>query len=385
MKNILFSMVLVLFALSSCAQNSENEANDEVQAPKISKKHNEIARFYACMDQEENSSIKYADTNKVWLEHKKTFTKFWDSADAARIQPISKWANKEVKVLADSVRSLFYPFSGPDFIHANIFFPNAEKIVMLGLERVGKVPEVHDLSDKKLDTFLKAVRQSLDSIFIWGYFMTNDMRKDFARSLELQGLTPVIMLTIAKSGFEIDTVKRITLNAQGKVVSSIKGRKDNDSPWDTYISGVEVSYNKPGEKTIRKLYYFSHDASDKSMNLSPGFAKFLAAQKFDATYLKAASYLCNSFATIRKYAMDVNYVFQDVSGIYLKYFDEKLWERKLWGGYIRPQYSFRWTMQNDLKKIYASDTTIQDIPFKIGYSSRIKGGKSNLMLFTRRR
>jgi hypothetical protein len=113
MKNILFSMVLVLFALSSCAQNSENEANDEVQAPKISKKHNEIARFYACMDQEENSSIKYADTNKVWLEHKKTFTKFWDSADAARIQPISKWANKEVKVLADSVRSLFYPLVAP--------------------------------------------------------------------------------------------------------------------------------------------------------------------------------------------------------------------------------------------------------------------------------
>ena len=61
-----------------------------------------------------------------------TFTKFWDSADAVRIQPISKWAQKEVKILGDSVKSLFYPFSGPDFIHANIFFPNTKKIVMLG-------------------------------------------------------------------------------------------------------------------------------------------------------------------------------------------------------------------------------------------------------------
>ncbi|NJO89601.1 MAG: hypothetical protein HC831_12115 [Chloroflexia bacterium] len=335
------------------------------------------------MDQEENSSIKYADTNKVWLQHKKTFTKFWDSADAARIQPISKWARDEVKVLADSVKSLFYPFSGPDFIHANIFFPNAEKIVMLGLERVGKVPEVHDLSDKKLDTFLKAVRQSLDSIFIWGYFMTNDMRKDFASSLELQGLTPVIMLTIAKSGFEIDTVKRITLNSQGKVVGSLKGSKDNDSPWDTYISGVELSYNKPGEKMIRKLYYFSHDASDKSMNLSPGFTKFLASQKFDATYLKAASYLCNSFATVRKFALDVDYVFQDASGLLYSYFDKKTWYHQLWGGYTRPIYAFKWAQQNDLKKAYVSDSTIQDIPFKIGYSSRI--GKSNLMLFTKKK
>jgi len=384
MKNILLSTLLVLLAFSSCAQSPEKEEHIEVkETVKISKKHNEIARFYACMDQEENSSIKYADTNKVWLEHKKTFTKFWDSADMARIQPISKWARKEVKVLADSVKSLFYPFSGPDFIHANIFFPNAEKIVMLGLEKVGKVPEVHDLSDKKLDIFFDAVRQSLDSIFIWGYFMTNDMRKDFAQSLELQGLTPVIMLTMVKSGFEIDTVKRITLNSQGKVVSSLKGRKDNDSPWDTYVSGVEISYNKPNDTIIRKLYYFSHDASDKSMNQSPGFTKFLAAQKFDATYLKAASYLCNSFAAVRKEALKSKYVFQDASGLLFTYFDKKMWNYKLWGGYTRPIYAFKWAKQPELKKIYASDSTIQDIPFKIGYSSRI--GKSNLMLFTKKK
>jgi len=382
MKIILFSTMLALFALSSCAQNPRKKSVEEEKVPKRSKKHNEIARFYACLDQEANSGIKYADTNKVWLKHKKTFTKFWDSADAARIQPISKWAQKEVKVLADSIKSLFYPFSGPDFIHTNIFFPNTEKIVMLGLERVGKVPEVQNLDDKKLNTFLKAVRQSLDSIFIWGYFMTNDMRKDFAQSLELRGLTPVIMLTIAKSGFEIDTVKRVTINSQGKVVASLKGRKDNDSPWDTYISGVEISYNRPNDSKIRKLYYFSHDASDKSLKITPGFAKFLSAQKFDATYLKAASYLCNSFVAIRKQALKSKFVFQDASGMLYSYFDKKSWNSKLWGGYTRPIYAFRWAKQYDLKKVYASDTTIQDLPFKIGYSSRI--GKSNLMLFTRK-
>ena len=254
---------------------------------------------------------------------------------------------------------------------------------MLGLERVGNVPEVHGLDNKKLDTFLKAVRQSLDSIFIWGYFMTNDMRKDFARSLELRGLTPVIMLTIAKSGFEIDTVKKVTINHAGELVSSIKGRKDNDSPWDTYISGVEISYNKPNDTITRKLYYFSHDASDKSLNVTPGFAKFLAKQKFDATYLKAASYLCNSFAAIRNQALKSNYVFQDASGMLFSYFDKKMWDQKLWGGYTRPIYAFRWAKQYDLKKAYASDSSIQDIPFKIGYSSRI--GKSNLMLFTKKK
>ena len=91
------------------------------------------------------------------------------------------------------------------------------------------------------------------------------------------------------------------------------------------------AYNKPNDTIIRKLYYFSHDASDKSMNQSPGFTKFLAAQKFDATYLKAASYLCNSFAAVRKEALKSKYVFQDASGLLFTYFDKKMWNYKLWG------------------------------------------------------
>ena len=370
--------------LQSCAQNdSDKKDSTEVKIEKKrSTKFNEFARFYACMPQEENSSITYADTNKVWLEHKKTFTKFWDSAETVRLKPIANWAKAEVNVLADSVKSLFYPFSGPDFIHANIFFPNAEKIVMLGLEPVGKVPDIQDISDKRLDVFLKAVRQSLDSIFIWGYFMTNDMRKDFARSLELKGLTPVLMLTMSKSGFEIDTVRKVTIDPKGNIVGSLKGRTDNDSPWDTYISGVEISYTKKNDTTIRKLYYFSHDVSEENLKKTPSFAKFLNNQKFDATYLKAASYLCGHMHTIRNKALKSKYVFQDVSGILLTYFPEKSWQRKFWGGYTRPIGAFRWAKQPDLKAIYDKDTTIQDIPFKIGYSSRI--GKGNLMLFTKK-
>jgi hypothetical protein len=255
MKIIIISAFLILLVLPSCAQDQVNDKENAkgTAVKKKSSKYNEIARFYACLSQDSGSSIKYVDTNKVWLKHKETFTRFWDSATIARINPITGFAQKDMKILADSVKNLFYPFSGPDFLHANIFFPNAEKIVMLGLERVGKVPEIKDLNDKKLNIFLKAVRQSLDSIFIWGYFMTNDMNKDFARSLELKGIVPVVMLMMVKSGFEVQNVKKITINSQGKIVDFIKGKVDNDSPWDTYISGVEIKYNKLNDSTFRTM------------------------------------------------------------------------------------------------------------------------------------
>lgn len=387
MKQLFLFPILVLFVFNSCAQTSTKEGAETSVDSIVKKqykvlKYNEFGRFYAGLEQHENSSIKYIDTNKVWLKHKDSFTRFWDSATTTRINPITQFARSDMKVLGDSVKSLFYPFSGPDFLHANIFFPNAEKIVMLGLERVGNVPKVEDLNDKELGTFFKAVRQSLDSIFIWGYFMTNDMNKDFANSLELKGLTPVIMLMMVKADFEIHNVRKVTVNSTGKIVESLKGRKDLDSPWDSYVSGVEIKYMKEKDTTMRTLYYFSHDASDKNLNLTPGLAKFLANQHFDATYLKAASYLCSILNTIRKEALKSKYILQDDSGILFSYFDEKIWNHEFWGMYLRPIYAFRWAKQPKLKAIYAKGENIKPLPFDIGYGSRI--GAGNLMLFSRK-
>ncbi len=366
---------LVLFALAI-----QISAQTPTENPVKNLKYNEFARFYACMDQDSASSIKYLDTNKVWRRHKETFTRFWDSATAVRINPMTEFAKTDLKILADSVKTLFYPFSGPDFLHASIFFPNAEEIVMIGLERVGKVPQVEDLSDKQLGTFFRAVRQSLDSIFIWGYFMTNDMSKDFARSLELKGLTPVIMLTMAKSGFEIQNVKKVTINSKGQLVDFLAGKQDLDNPNDSYISGVEITYRKPEETKIRTLYYFSHNASDDNLKKTPEFLKFLSNRHFDASYFKAASYLCSYLNSIRKEALKCKIIFQDDSGIEYKYFDDKIWDKQFWGTYTRPIKQFKWTLQPNLKEAYAKDPNVKPLPFKIGYCARFS--KGNLMLFT---
>jgi hypothetical protein len=375
MKKTIFLVVLILIGFEIFSQTTKS---DSVKSLKF----NEFARFYAGLDQDSSSTIKYTKNNPIWLAHKKSFTKFWDSATTARINPMKEFAKTDLKILADSVQNLLYPFSGPDFLHADIFFPNAQKIVMLGLERVGNVPQVADLTDKQLGTFFKAERRSLDSIFIWGYFMTNDMNRDFARCLELKGVVPVIMLSMAKADFEVQNVKKVTINSKGDLVNFLAGRKDIDDPKDTYISGVEIKYRKIGETNVRTLYYFSHDASDENLKRTPEFVKFLDNQHFDATYLKAASYLCGYLNTVRTEALKSKYVFQDDSGIEIRYFEEKTWKHQLWGTYTRPIRQFKWAKQPKLKELYYADPAVKSLPFKIGYCSRFNEG--NLMLFSRK-
>lgn len=375
MKKLISLVLIIFFASEIFAQNTDTLIKNQY--------FNEVARFYAGINQLPGSSISKLDSNKVWLKHQQTFTKFFDSAIVARINPMSKFAEAELKILADSVKSVLYPFSGPDFLHANIFFPNAEKIVMFGLERPGSIPNAKNLNDKQLGTFFKALRISLDSIFIWGYFMTNDMSKDFSRSLELRGLAPVLLLFMAKSDFTIADFHLISLNSKGEVNNWPENKPENNSPWDAIISGIQIDYFKSGESRMRTLYYFSHDVSDENLKKTPGFVKFLENQSFDATYLKAASYLCWQFNTIRKIALEKSkYVFQDDSGIEFKYFDNDKYDKYFWGKYTRPIGQFKWCKQPRLKEVFATSADIKELPFGIGYGYRLK--ESHLMLFVKK-
>ncbi len=379
MKNI---ALLFLFVFSLISAKSQTD-NDAQLLTNHNRYFNDVARFFAGLPQEAGSSIVGLDTNKVWLNHKKSFGEFFARVEKDRIPKMKNFAQNELSGMNDSIKTLFYPFSGPDFVHANIFFPKVQNIIMLGLERVGVVPKVEELNDKKLGTFFKAEQQALDSIFIWGYFMTNDMNKDFTRNLELRGVVPIFMIFMAKADFQVLDVQKGTIDGIGNWIALAPDKKDTDTPNDTYISGVLFRYVKKGETKVRRLYYFSHDVSDQHLKKTPQFEKFVAIQKPDATFLKAASYLIWHFGTIRKLALATsNYVFQDDSGIEFRYFDNKDWTHRLYGKYTRTIGAFRGCVQPKLKTAYATEKNVKPLDFGIGYGFRIK--ESNFMLFKRK-
>ncbi len=395
-KNALLMWLILFLAISiSCTNNTEKqgEENDSltqsekvgIDLSKYDRFYNDAARLLAGMPAEKGSLLINLDTNSLWKEHQEKFGSFFKNVLTEKYPKVYEFQEKNLKTVNDSLQTLFYPFSGPDFIYANIFFPNAKKTIMLGLEPVGNVPNPANMKDsERLLKFFKAIDIAMDSIFRLGYFMTYEMGRDFNRVVELNGTVPIISIFMVQTGHRILNIERVTINSEGELVDSIAGMQDLDSPKDEYISGGKITYMREGDLEPRELLYFSHDVSPSHLEKTPGFMKYLNSQDIDVTFLKAASYLMGWMDPLRNYALEKSdYVFQDDSGIPYRFFDKNTWDFEFWGKYQRTLKVFKPNFQSDLQKIYSTDSLVKPLDFGIGYGIRIN--QSNLMLAKRKK
>jgi len=363
--------------IDSLKQDSINKANFMA---KYNRYYNDIARLIAGLEQTPGSNLANFDTMQVAKEYRKSIGEFFTKLDAKSLSKMRVFSDAELSDMRKDSLVLFYPFSGPDFINANAFFPEAFTTIMLGLEPVGGVPDISDATGDELGALFKALRISIDSLAPLGYFMTNEMSKDFRRVSELNGNIPVITLFMARNNYHILNVKRITIDAQGHVVDSLPGQVDKHDPSDNYISGGMIEYMKPNEYRVRKLYYFSHDVSDESLARTPQLMTFFKSFKIDVALFKAASYLCSWMKDMREFTLNnAKVIVQDDSGIPYSYFDKNQWDMKFYGKYQRTLKVFlKGFFQRDLKQVYDTCKTVKPLDFAFGYGVRIK--QSNIMV-----
>ena len=58
-----------------------------------------------------------------WISYSKSFDTTWKRVDEKSLVKIKHWADTELTQINKETKTLFYPFSGPDFLYANTFFP----------------------------------------------------------------------------------------------------------------------------------------------------------------------------------------------------------------------------------------------------------------------
>ena len=75
---------------------------------------------------------------------------------------------------------MFYMFSGPDFLYANAFYPNAKTYVLSALEPVGLGARPHHAARVGRRGALQFAR-SLSSILSYSFFITQHMKIGAAR------------------------------------------------------------------------------------------------------------------------------------------------------------------------------------------------------------
>jgi hypothetical protein len=325
--------------------------------------------------------LNYLFDTLAWKEHAQFIDESWSKLEKKRLAAMREWATSEFAEPNTKSRLVFYPFSGPDFLTAHAFFPSADKYIMLGLEPVGKLPDLGKFKKGEHSDYAQDFKRSLGDIFEKSYFITRKMLQDFG-SQKVNGLLPVLTFFIRKTGHEISNIKYIVRYEQDSIVEVPYEFQDPEKkPF-----GVRVDYVQNGKN--KSVYYFKYDVSDKKFNDTCVFYKYLSANKNHITYIKSASYLLhnNFMSNMRKMILDnSNYIIQDDTGIPYKYFTENnAWDMKLYGKYTRPVSDFPYLkMQQPLQEAFEKDSAkVGKLPFHLGYHW---GSKKDVIIFASKR
>ncbi len=294
------------------------------------------------------------ESTPEWKSYKKSLDEQWTYLDEVRLKAMRTWGTTELADLRTQSTTVFYPFSGPDVLYADTFFPNSRVLLMAGLEPVGTMPDLNTLQAQgKLGPYLDSISKSLFTILAASFFKTKDMKVDFNNQL-VDGLTPAMIVFLARGGYAITDIQYVSLNEDG----GVGPRSEHGKP------GVQITYADG-----RQVLYFSADLSDEGLKHNPGFVKLMAKLAPGITYLKAASYLCyyDDFSTIRDAILaDSLGVVEDDSGIPFKYFDVAKWTVIPYGDYTGPIDLFKERKQPDLTLFYQKTPHAQ-LPFGSGY------------------
>ncbi|MGH8092228.1 MAG: hypothetical protein ACREIF_01975 [Chthoniobacterales bacterium] len=324
---------------------------------------NDTARFLAGMPVSPGSSLVPLEQTIAWQQHATFFDQAWARLAARQFTGIRDW---EVNYLPDATQPLpvvFYMFSGPDFLYANQFFPNAATYILAGTEPIGPLPDVTRFAGSSLDSVLDSLQKSLNSVLRFSFFITKDMKTDLEHE-QLKGTLPIFYVFLARAGKTITSVSFITLDKNGQPHPT--GPNDRGKGL---TPGVRLTFTGAPTAPPQTLYYFTTDLSNEGIRDQPGFLKFCAAHGNGVSLLKSASYLMfeNGFDTVRDFLLNHSKaIVQDDSGIPISDFDQKKWSLRFFGAYPGPIDIFKKYAQPQLQGLYQKSNPAP-IGFGIGY------------------
>ena len=365
--------------LADSVRKDSLEINAAIPEIKINDSLNAIASLIAGTYNGE--MFKHVTANRDYTDFSASFTKRWASFDSSRIMKVTEFRDTELVKVVKPEAVLFYPFSGPDILYANLFFPGTEKFILVGLEPVGKLPEFDKLEGDSLKRYYNKLNASLHAILKFSFFRTESMNKDLKNG-EVDGTIHLLFLFLNRMGNAIVSAHPITVDSLGvKSYASFETLKKEKLK----VEGVEIKF-KTAKGDLKELNYFSVNAADYMLQSNPGFTNYLKSIEHFNTYLKGASYLLHkpTFKTIRNMILDhATTVTQDDSGIPLHFFKESgaEWDFYLYGDYSKPINMFAKHYQRQLDTLYAQQGS-KKLDFGIGYNYRDKN--SNFMVATRK-
>jgi len=297
--------------------------------------------------------------------HARALAPQWRKLRAGRLAAMEAWRDRALAEDLQRCRTLFYPFSGPDFLNAYLLFPRCDTYVFVGLEPPGALPELDRMSDAEVARTLQDMRAALKDLLAHNFYMTKHM----AEQLDTPRVNGVLPLLAASMG-----LIRVRIMALERFALPAKDRRPA-------VHGVRVVFHHPDIGRKQTLVYLSADASNAGFTRAPELAAFLGTLKPAMVLVKAGSYLLHReyFSRLRETTLDVaEVVVQDDTGIPYRVLTGRGWTVRLYGDYTGPIPLFAGDRQPDLAVAYRNRADGERLPFAFGY----KGvrGESNAMV-----
>lgn len=280
-----------------------------------------------------------------WKAYAQGESERWQLAKS-RVAAMRDWSTREVQPLLPPSPTVFYPFAGPDALHALALFGGAKRLVLVGLEPVGALP---DPAKPAAGVFTR-LGAALNDVHRLTFFRTREMSTDFQR----EGVVGAIVATMARMGARISGVQITAKSAR--------------------VDYADATTGQP-----RRLDYIQADLANFGLKQTPQLVADLRAMAPYVSFVKAAMYLLHEtrFSSLRQAMLDDSAVLlQDDTGIPYRYFDEH-WALRLYGKYEKPVTPFEERYQPMLQSAYESKSP-NALSFGIGY--HVQPQRSNLLV-----
>ncbi len=360
-----------LFAVAALAAGLLLQATPEARAADGAT-FDDTARFLAGMQPSAQSPLAALTREATWQRHAKDFDSEWARLDARQLAKVRAFATRN---LTEPRPTLFYMFSGPDYLYANAFFPSASTYVLSGLERTGPIPDLMQLRGRALSGALGHLQVSLRQLLSHSYFITSQMGSHLNRG-QLTGTLPLLYVFLARSDKSIKDVSYVQLEPDGTL------KPYEDTGRASMPRAVKITFSGSDGKA-QTLYYFSTNLANDGVRKS-GFLKFCEQLGSGDSFVKSASYLLHGggFSSVREFLLkNSTHILQDDTGIPVSHFKDDEWSLQPFGSYTRPIAVFSRNYQSRLKVLFAKGKSAP-LDFGIGYKWR--PNQSNLVLATRK-
>ncbi|MCB1192640.1 MAG: hypothetical protein KDK90_19500 [Leptospiraceae bacterium] len=346
-------------------------------------KWDDFAMFLAGMPLSKENKFYQLTQNETYNKHYHFLNREWNQILLRNIKPIHQWQAIHIPQYMKQ-KPVLYLLSGADFVNLYTFFPEASYYIMIGLEPPG-IPSTKLFEVISIEETLYSIQKLVTEISARNYFTRRKLETEMG-SIHLPGVTPILLVFMARMGLSIDGIYRVQMNALGDIV--LQPNQDSSS-MSELPRGVSISFYDPNYKTHKTLVYLQMSLDPESVTpTSPKGSFFLKQNRFNML-LKAAEYIFHEpkfNGVLKMIYSKMDLLVQDDSGIPYKMFDNHIWDVQVFGNYMgriplprTPDVP----EQKELKTLFKNNGKPLNFPYGYGI---LKGqNRSNLMLLIKRK